>query len=342
MFLFEMRSIPMRLFPAGRRRSELRVRECVPSWQRVLTRALAVSVVLGLSAHAALSQGAYKDEEPGAAAQAAPPTPPPQFVQTCALCHGKDAKGTAIAPALANSAHVQAMSDGDIAEMIHKGKGKMPPVMVPLSADDIAAVTKFLRAINPKGPAAAGKPQAMLEARPAGAQGQAGMGQSVAMMQGGRGPGGGGGQGFGGGRGQGFGPTQAPEAPKAFAQTCSLCHGNDARGTDRAPTLINPDHFRTLTDEDLSNVVMKGKGKMPALPLPPDDLQAVTRFIRAVNSTTTAAAAVPGDAHAGETVFFGSGQCSSCHMVHGVGSANGPDLSGTGRKLRLADLQRLL
>lgn len=212
MFIFEMRSIPMRLFPGGRRRSELQVRECVPCWRRALTRVLAVSVVLGLWAHAAWSQGAYKDEEPGAAAQAAAPTPPPQFVQTCALCHGKDAKGTAIAPALANSAHVQAMSDADIAEMIHKGKGKMPPVFVPLSADDIAAVTKFLRAINPKGsatPAAAvpaGKPQAMLEAQPAGAgQGQAGMGQPAAMMQADRGPGAGGGQGRGPGGGQGFG-----------------------------------------------------------------------------------------------------------------------------------------
>jgi PQQ-dependent dehydrogenase (methanol/ethanol family) len=281
----------------------------------------AVVFVLGFSAHAARSQDAQ--------------VPPTQFAQTCALCHGKDAKGTAIAPTLANSAHVQAMSDADIADMIHKGKGKMPPVFVPLSADDIAAITRFLRLVNPKpatpAPAAGpeAKPQAMLEAQPP-PQGQ-GQGPPQGMMQG---PG-------GRGQGRGFGQAQNTEPPKQFAQTCSLCHGSDARGTDRAPTLVNPDHFRAMTDAEISGIIEKGKGKMPGFPLPPDDLQAVTGYLRMINSTTTATA-VPGDAQAGEKVFFGSGQCSTCHMVHGVGSANGPDLSGVGRKLRLADLQRLL
>jgi mono/diheme cytochrome c family protein len=83
-----------------------------------------------------------------------PPTPPAPFATGCALCHGKDAKGTPLAPGLANSAHVQALSDDDIANIIKKGKGKMPPF--PLQAADVATVIKFLRAINPPGSAAPG------------------------------------------------------------------------------------------------------------------------------------------------------------------------------------------
>jgi putative heme-binding domain-containing protein len=35
----------------------------------------------------------------------------------------------------------------------------------------------------------------------------------------------------------------------------------------------------------------------------------------------------PGDAAHGETVFWGKGECGSCHMVKGRGSIIGPDLS---------------
>jgi len=73
-----------------------------------------------------VAQGAYNDEP--AQAATAVPAPPPPFATGCALCHGKDAKGTPLAPGLANSAHVQALSDADISKIIMKGKGKMPPV----------------------------------------------------------------------------------------------------------------------------------------------------------------------------------------------------------------------
>ena len=51
---------------------------------------------------------------------------------------------------------------------------------------------------------------------------------------------------------------------------------------------------------------------------------------------------MPGDAKAGEAIFFGSGGCASCHAVQGRGSSIGPDLSSVARKLRLPDLQQAL
>ena len=47
---------------------------------------------------------------------------------------------------------------------------------------------------------------------------------------------------------------------------------------------------------------------------------------------------MPGDAKAGESIFFGEGQCSSCHTAGGRGSSYGPDLSSIASRLRLANI----
>jgi PQQ-dependent dehydrogenase (methanol/ethanol family) len=49
-----------------------------------------------------------------------------------------------------------------------------------------------------------------------------------------------------------------------------------------------------------------------------------------------------GDSIAGKEFFFGKGQCSTCHMVHGSGKSNGPDLSDVGRKSTLRELEAVL
>src|SRR5579864_8425250 len=108
-------------------------------------------------------------------------------------------------------------------------------------------------------------------------------------------------------------PTLA-RAPRQFTQTCSLCHGADGRGTDRAPTMVGSAHLRSLSDEEIATIIQKGKAKMPAFPLPASDIQVVVRYIRSLNATASSTA-VPGDVRAGEQIFFGSGQCSTCHAA---------------------------
>src|SRR6185369_15164865 len=49
-----------------------------------------------------------------------------------------------------------------------------------------------------------------------------------------------------------------------------------------------------------------------------------------------------GDAAAGEPFFFGGGQCSTCHMIHGRGKANGPDLSDIGLKSTVSEIVSVL
>jgi PQQ-dependent dehydrogenase (methanol/ethanol family) len=96
-----------------------------------------------------------------------------------------------------------------------------------------------------------------------------------------------------------------------------------------------------MPDSDIADIIRKGKAKMPAFPLPAADIDALTRFVRAL-SPAESAAAVAGDPKAGELIFFGSGQCSTCHMVRSRGTPRGPDLSNVGRRLKLEELKQSL
>lgn len=138
-------------------------------------------------------------------------------------------------------------------------------------------------------------------------------------------------------------PRQAAvvPAPPQFTQTCTLCHGSDARGTDRAPTLVNSPLLRGMSDSEVATIIQKGKGRMPAFPLPSAEVEQLVRYIRLLNATASATR-VAGDAKAGEAIFFGSGQCSSCHVVRGQGTANGPDLSNIANKMRLTNMEQVL
>ncbi len=135
--------------------------------------------------------------------------------------------------------------------------------------------------------------------------------------------------------------TQMQEPPQMFTRTCALCHGSDARGTDRGPSLVNSAELRSMPDTDISNIIRKGKAKMPAFPLPAADIDALTHFVRTL-SPAESATTVAGDPKGGERIFFGSGQCSTCHMVRGRGVPKGPDLSDVGRRLRLEELKQSL
>ncbi|MGD0478682.1 MAG: PQQ-binding-like beta-propeller repeat protein [Terracidiphilus sp.] len=135
--------------------------------------------------------------------------------------------------------------------------------------------------------------------------------------------------------------AQMPEPPPLFARICALCHGADARGTDRGPSLVNSAELQSMRDSDISDIIRKGKARMPGFALPAADIDALTRFMRLLNPTNSATA-VPGDPKAGERIFFGDGKCSTCHMVRGRGTPNGPDLSDVGRRLRLEELKQKL
>ena len=134
--------------------------------------------------------------------------------------------------------------------------------------------------------------------------------------------------------------TSGAAGPTGHAGACALradLHAMSRRrfdGYGPPPTLANSAVLRGLPDSNIAAIVQKGKGRMPAFPLPQADVDQIVRYIRSLNAAP-AATAVAGDAKAGEQIFFGSGQCATCHTAGGRGSSYGPDLSSIANRLRL-------
>ena len=127
-----------------------------------------------------------------------------------------------------------------------------------------------------------------------------------------------------------------------FEKYCEGCHGEGATGTDRGPALVNNRGLRGRPESQLRDIIHNGTGGgMPPFALPEDQLLTLARWVRSMNASALDMKP-PGDAGAGEKLFFGSLGCSSCHMVRGIGGTRGPDLSEAGRQLTLAEIEQVL
>ena len=99
----------------------------------------ATSIAFGVSAQ----QGAPRAAVPPPALA----TVSAKFEETCAACHGAGGAGGDRAPALANSAHLRALSDADIAKILHNGlPGGMPPF--PFDEAETAQFVALIRSRN--------------------------------------------------------------------------------------------------------------------------------------------------------------------------------------------------
>jgi PQQ-dependent dehydrogenase (methanol/ethanol family) len=127
-----------------------------------------------------------------------------------------------------------------------------------------------------------------------------------------------------------------------FGKLCAACHGDTATGTDRGPALVDSRSLRNRSEREIHDVIQKGTpGGMPAFSLPESQLKLLASWVHSVNGSALDTKPA-GDAAAGEQFFFGTGQCASCHMVRGRGTAGGPDLSDIGQQLTLLELEQAL
>ena len=134
----------------------------------------------------------------------------------------------------------------------------------------------------------------------------------------------------------------AAETHALFVQHCAICHGSEAGGTDRGPSLLDNRRLRARSGEDIANIIRKGTaGGMPGIPMADESVGAIASYVRTLNATAHESN-LPGDLAAGESFFFGRGHCASCHLAAGRGSATGPDLSRIGRELTVAELTQSL
>lgn len=130
---------------------------------------------------------------------------------------------------------------------------------------------------------------------------------------------------------------------KQFAARCAGCHGVDGGGGEYGPNIVDMRRFGQRSERDVAEVIKNGieDSGMPAFPLPEKDIETLVAFVHSLRAPAADHPA-PGDAPAGERYFFGSGNCSSCHMVKGRGGNLGPDLSNIGRQRRLTQITQAL
>ena len=115
-----------------------------------------------------------------------------------------------------------------------------------------------------------------------------------------------------------------------FRQECVFCHGVSARGGMRGPDLTTGAWSHGGSDEELAATITDGVPgtEMPAhTHLKSEEIGQIIAYLRTLQQPATRAR---GDAARGETLFFGSGRCGSCHLVKGRGGRVGPELTRVG------------
>jgi cytochrome c oxidase cbb3-type subunit III len=122
---------------------------------------------------------------------------------------------------------------------------------------------------------------------------------------------------------------------RTFNSTCAGCHGLDGRGSEKAVNIAGNVKVQRLSDDRLSSIISEGipGTGMPAFrALSERQTRAVVSYLRVLQGKIEARI-LPGDATRGKDLFFGKGECSTCHTIFGKGGFLGPDLSGYGSAL---------
>jgi putative heme-binding domain-containing protein len=128
-------------------------------------------------------------------------------------------------------------------------------------------------------------------------------------------------------------PAQRQSAKQIFATTCAACHGLDGMGSERAPNIITNPQVQRLSASEMFRVIsggVPGTGMPGFQRLGKPAITSLVAFVKNLQGKNPTAP-LPGDPQTGEALFFGSAQCSTCHMASGRGGFIAPDLSTYGQ-----------
>jgi cytochrome c oxidase cbb3-type subunit III len=121
------------------------------------------------------------------------------------------------------------------------------------------------------------------------------------------------------------------EGEQMYGQTCTACHGKDGSAGEMAPAVAAPSRrYNRVTDDQVFDAIKNG---IPLTQMPPfggkfsdDQVWKIVAYIHGLRGTAIDTP-TQGNATNGEQIFWGKGQCGSCHMVKGKGGLMGPELS---------------
>jgi putative heme-binding domain-containing protein len=121
------------------------------------------------------------------------------------------------------------------------------------------------------------------------------------------------------------------EGEKLYNETCTACHGKDGTGGELGPPVAAQNRrYLRRTDQEVFDAIKNG---IQGTQMPPyagqftdEQVWRITAYIRGLRGTAIDTPSA-GDVAAGESIFWGKGNCGGCHMIKAKGSILGPDLS---------------
>ncbi len=86
----------------------------------------------------------------------------------------------------------------------------------------------------------------------------------------------------------GSGAARAASGQSVYANKCQICHGPTGQGDGPGAALVktkpqkftDPAFWQGNVDQKISNAVTSGKGEMKPVDIGPDDIKAVTAYIK--------------------------------------------------------------
>jgi putative heme-binding domain-containing protein len=139
-------------------------------------------------------------------------------------------------------------------------------------------------------------------------------------------------------------PEAVAEGEKLYTQHCTTCHGANGGGGEIGPPIVAGDRLEIgVSDGQTFNIIKNGVTGTPMSPqrLPETDIWKIVTYVHALRGTAIDNP-LPGDVAHGEQVFWGKGQCGTCHMMGGRGGLTAPDLSNLARTRRAASISDAL
>jgi len=149
-------------------------------------------------------------------------------------------------------------------------------------------------------------------------------------------------------RGRGAGPANPylgnaqaiAEGDALYHKTCTTCHGANGGGGEIGPAIVAGDRIDLgVSDGQTFNVIKNGVPGTPMRPqaLPDADIWKIVSYIHTLRGTAIDNP-LAGDVAQGEAVFWGKGQCGTCHMLGGKGGLTAPDLSNIAGKRKSSSI----
>lgn len=132
------------------------------------------------------------------------------------------------------------------------------------------------------------------------------------------------------------------EGNRLFEVNCARCHGVAGSG-GFGPSLRQPRLRRAPDDANLITVIRDGiQGtEMPETWwISPDEVRRLAYYVRSLGRVEMGP--ISGDVARGQALFAGRGGCQACHIVRGLGTAVGPELTDIGSRRGAAFLRESL